>query len=46
VDDCTSLHIGRLILTWFPNPPQQLMYPLAGGLLHAAMWPSDQSTYP
>ena len=24
-----TLLIGRLILTWFPNPPRQLMYPLA-----------------
>ena len=23
------LLIGRLILTWFPNPPRQIMYPLA-----------------
>ena len=24
-----TLLIGRLILTWFPNPPRQLAYPLA-----------------
>jgi YggT family protein len=24
-----TLLIGRLILTWFPNPPRQIMYPLA-----------------
>ena len=24
-----TLIIGRLILTWFPNPPRQIMYPLA-----------------
>jgi len=24
-----TLLIGRLILTWFPNPPRQLTYPLA-----------------
>mgnify|MGYP002820143259 FL=1 len=24
-----TLLIGRLILTWFPNPPRQIVYPLA-----------------
>lgn len=24
-----TLLIGRLILTWFPNPPRQLVYPLS-----------------